>query len=175
MDLAEHPARLLVVMRHAKAEQAGPTDFDRPLADRGHADAAEAGRWLAGQGFVPDRALVSAALRTRETWSALTSGGGWSLEPDLDRSLYAAEVESALDLIRLVDDGARRLVIVGHNPTMAYLAHLLGDGTAPAELESPLLSGFPTSTLAVFAHDGPWAGLEEGTARLVASHVGRRT
>lgn len=166
-------ARRLVVMRHAKAEQDGPTDFDRPLADRGHVDAADAGAWLADVGFVPDHALVSAALRTRETWAALASGAGWDLEPELDRGLYSAEPATAIDLIATVDDGVQALVVVGHNPTMAYLAQLLGDGEGDPELEGELYAGFPTSATAVFEYDGAWADLGEGSARLVGYHVGR--
>ena len=166
-------ARLLVVMRHAKAEQEGPTDFERPLADRGHGDARDAGAWLAGEGFTPDHALVSAALRTRETWTSLAEGAGWELEPELDRGLYSAEPSTAIDLIALVDEGVRRLVVVGHNPTMASLAQLLGDGEGEPELEDALMAGFPTSALAVFAHDAPWRDLGEGAARLVGYHVGR--
>ncbi len=173
MDLAEHPTRLIVVMRHAKAEQVGPTDFERALADRGHADAAEAGAWLAARGFVPDHALVSAARRTQETWASLVAGGGWDLDPELDRGLYAAEPETALALVRRSDPQSRRLVLVGHNPTMAYLAQLLGDGRAPDGLERELMTGFPTSALAVFAHDGEWPDLVDGSARLLAYHVGR--
>lgn len=173
MDLAEHPARLLVVMRHGKAEQMGPTDFDRALADRGHADAREAGGWLADQGFAPDHALVSAALRTRETWDALADGGGWALEAELDRGLYSAEPDTAIDLLGQVDPAVRRLVVIGHNPTMAYLAQLLGDGAAPEAPEQMVAGGFPTSALAVFAYDGAWADLAEGSARLVTQHVGR--
>lgn len=166
-------ARLLVVMRHAKAEQDGPTDFERPLADRGHRDAADAGAWLAREGFTPDRALVSAALRTQETWASVAEGGGWDLAPDLDRGLYSAEPDTAIDLIGAVAEDVRRLVVVGHNPTMAYLAQMLGDGGGPAELEGELMAGFPTSATAVFRHDGPWRDLGDGTARLVAHHVGR--
>ena len=166
-------ARLLVVMRHAKAEQHGPTDFDRALADRGHTDAVEAGGWLAAEGLEPGHALVSAALRTRETWAALARGGGWSLSPELDRGLYSAEPATAMDLLRRVDDGVRQLVVIGHNPTMAYLAQLLGDGEAPEGLERELMAGFPTSAVAVFRHDGSWRDLDEGVARLVAYHVGR--
>ena len=62
--------RRIVVMRHAKAEQHGPSDFDRHLADRGVEEGSMAGRWLVEQGFEPDHVLVSAALRTRETWAA---------------------------------------------------------------------------------------------------------
>jgi phosphohistidine phosphatase len=107
------------VMRHAKAEQDGPTDFDRRLAERGHRDAAEAGRWLAAQGVVPQQALVSAAVRTQQTWEAVAEGAGWDLEGDLEHSLYTAGTESALDLLRQVDPGITSVVMVGHNPTTA--------------------------------------------------------
>jgi phosphohistidine phosphatase len=160
-------------MRHAKAEQDGPTDFDRPLSERGYRDAAEAGAWLAAEGFEPDHALVSAALRTRETWESVAAGAGWDLEPDLDRGLYAAGPDSALDLVRLVDDDVRRLVVVGHNPTMAVVAQLLDDGDGDDDLATEMATGFPTSAVAVFSYEGSWADLAEGSARLVAFHVGR--
>ena len=86
-------------MRHAKAEQHGPTDFDRPLADRGHRDAAAVGVWLAREGFEPDHALVSAALRARETWVAVAAAADWDLDAEIDRGLYAAGPDTALDLV----------------------------------------------------------------------------
>ncbi|MEP9365015.1 histidine phosphatase family protein [Nocardioides sp. CN2-186] len=165
--------RRLVVMRHAKAEQDGPTDFDRPLAARGHRDAEEAGRWLAGIGPAPDHALVSAALRTRETWAYVEAGADWDLDPELDRGLYAAGPDTALDLIRLTGDDVTSLVVVGHNPTMGSLAQLLDDGDASPEHAEGLVSGFPTSAVAVFDHDGSWADLGWGSASLVDFHVGR--
>ena len=173
MTLHTDAARLLVVMRHSKAEQDGPTDFERPLSDRGRADGTEAGQWLAGQGFEPDHALVSAALRTHQTWEALAAGGRWDLSPELDRGLYSAEPDTALDLVTLVDDTVRRLVVIGHNPTMASVAQQLGDGEGDPALEGELLAGFPTSALAVFSYDGAWADLTAGSARLVGYHVGR--
>ena len=160
-------------MRHAKAEQDGPTDFERPLADRGRHDAASAGAWLSGQGFAPDHALVSAALRTQQTWEAVASGAGWSLAPDLDRGLYAAGPESALDLVRLVPAEVERLVVIGHNPTVAVLAQLLDDDSGDPAVSAEMVGGFPTTSVAVFSYDGAWADLGEGTARLDAFHVGR--
>ena len=76
-------SRRLVVMRHAKAEQGGRTDFERVLTGRGHADAAEAGAWLATQGFAPDHALVSAAARA-EQWGIVTENvADYAAEPDV--------------------------------------------------------------------------------------------
>jgi phosphohistidine phosphatase len=157
-------------MRHAKAEQDGPTDFERPLAARGRREAEAAGAWLSGQRFAPEHALVSAALRTRETWDAVANGAGWDLEPELDRGLYAAGPESALDLVRQVGDDVARLLVIGHNPTIATLAQLLDDGEGDPELAADMLRGYPTSAIAVFEHDGAWSALGEGTARLVGFH-----
>ncbi|GAA4691483.1 histidine phosphatase family protein [Nocardioides nanhaiensis] len=165
--------RTLVVMRHAKAEQAAPTDAERPLAERGHVDAEAAGRWLAEQGVHPDAALVSAARRTEETYAAVARGAGWDLAPTLEPGLYAAGPEAAVDLVRLVDDEVRTLVVIGHNPTMGSLALLLDDGTGDADASAVAAQGFPTSALVVFAYDGSWADLAPGTASLTASHVGR--
>jgi len=165
--------RRLVVMRHGKAEATGPSDRERALASRGRDDAAEAGRWLRDQGVDPDAALVSDALRTQQTWAALAEGAGWDLEPELSSSLYAAGPDSAIDLVRETDPGATTLVVVGHNPTMAYVAELLDDGEGDADATTALITrGFPTSALALFAVHGDWTTVGAGTCRLESFHVG---
>ncbi len=173
--VAEMPAspRTLVVMRHAKAEQAGPTDFERELAERGRQDGAAAGGWLAARGIVPDVALVSAATRTQQTFTAVAQGAQWTLEPTLDRGLYAADPDTALDLVRSLDDDVSTVVVIGHNPTMAYLATMLDDGEGDPDAAIGVTGGFPTSALAVFAYDGTWGELAAGSARVTAYHVGR--
>jgi len=165
--------KTLVVMRHAKAEQSGPSDFERELSDRGLLDATEAGQWLAGRGIEPDQALVSASVRTQQTWEAVNEGGGWDLEGTLDDALYEAGTASALDLIRETDPGIRTLVVVGHNPTMASLATLLDDGEGDDEAGNEVAIGFQTSAMAVLEYDGDWADLDEASASVVAYHVGR--
>lgn len=152
-------------MRHAKAEQTGRTDHERELTVRGRADAAESGRWLADRGFAADGALVSAATRTRQTWDELASAAAYEVVPDLSEALYSADEDSALDLLRRVDDAIVSLVVVGHNPTMAYLAADLDDGTS--EHSNALVLGFPTAACAVFEYVGSWAELFAGGCRLV--------
>ncbi len=160
-------------MRHAKAEQTGATDFERHLAERGHADSADAGRWLAARGVEPELALVSAAVRTQETWDALVEGAGWDLHPELVDGLYSAGTQAALDLLREVDEGITSVVMVGHNPTMASLATILDDGEGDEEAGNELALGFPTSAVAVFKYDGKWSELDEASASVVGFHVGR--
>src|ERR1700754_4584457 len=94
------PQHILVVVRHSKAEQGGASDFERELTDRGRRDAAAAGAWLAAEGVTPDRAVVSAAPRAAQTWQGLASGAGWSVRADLDRGLYTAGPDTALDVLR---------------------------------------------------------------------------
>lgn len=161
-------------MRHAKAEAGGETDHERELSQRGWDDAVAAGRWLAAAGFVPDTALVSSSRRTTSTWLAVAEGGSFEAEAIYSEGLYSAGPETALDLVRETADDVSRLVVVGHNPTMAYLAQLLDDGTGDDEAGRQMATGFPTGALARFAVSGPWVELDLASARLVGFHVGRR-
>ncbi len=163
------PRRLLVI-RHAKAGQDGTTDAERPLTDKGARHAAEVGAWLADRDLRADHALVSSARRAVETWEALAGGAGWEVEPDVARALYTAEPETALDLVREAGEAAT-VALVGHNPTIGSIAQLLDDGEGDDDAGTELAaSGFPPGAVAVFEHDGDWAGLAWGTARLVAYH-----
>jgi phosphohistidine phosphatase len=170
---SEPGSRRLVVMRHAKAEPGGESDASRELAQRGWDDALEAGRWLAGSGTTPDAALVSSARRATSTWLAVAEGGSFEAETTYSESLYHAGPETALDLVRETSEHVDALVVVGHNPTMAYLAQLLDDGSGDDDAGREMATGFPTCALAVFAVRGAWVDLELASARLVAFHVGR--
>lgn len=162
-----------MVLRHAKAEQVGATDFERELMPRGRDDAAAVGVWLAAQGVSPDAAVVSGATRTRQTWEHVCRGAGWDLEPTLDTGLYAGGTDTALDVIRGLDDSVSCAVFVGHNPTTAYLAQLLDDGEGDVEAGTAMLSGYPTSAATVLTFATSWTDLAPAGARLVGFHVGR--
>ncbi|WP_370865055.1 SixA phosphatase family protein [Nocardioides agariphilus] len=165
--------RRIAVMRHGKAEPSGRTDFEREIAERGRHDSADTGSWLAEQGFVPDLALVSAAHRTVGTWRSVAAAGGYDLEPRLSQVLYGAGPETALDLLRESAAEASAILVVGHNPTMAYLASLLDNGEGDPEVASEMMSGYPTSAVALFAYEGQWRDLDEASATLVGYYVGR--
>ncbi len=160
-------------MRHSEAEPASASDVDRQLTAVGRSDAAAAGSWLAAHELVPDRAVVSAALRTRQTWDAVASEAGWTTEPELDRGLHSAGPDTALDILRATDDGVTTLLVVGHNPTVSYLAAMLDDGEGEPESVNAMATGYPTSALTVFSYAGAWAELGAGTARVEAFHVPR--
>lgn len=164
--------RLLVVVRHAKAEQSAPSDVERVLSAQGRADGRALGRWLAGQGVSPDVAYVSYAARTRETWEALAEGAGWDIAPTVDGSLYATDEDGVLELVHTTPGDARTVVVVGHNPTMAMLVQLLDDGEGAASGEFQL-GTFPTGAAAVLEVPGEWSDATSMGCRLRAFHVGR--
>jgi phosphohistidine phosphatase len=167
----QEQTRRIVLMRHGQAEQDGPTDFERALTERGRADAVDAGGWLAGQGIVPGHALVSAATRAEQTWACVAQGGGWSLDPELDRGLYAAGPETAIDIMQTSPAEATTLVVVGHNPTIATVAQMLDDGEGDVAASNEMAMGYPAGAVAVFAYDGAWSDLAEGCARVEAFHA----
>jgi phosphohistidine phosphatase len=169
-----HQSRRLTLVRHAQAQQAAPTDGERALTAAGQQAAAELGATLDAAGGRPDHALVSSALRARQTWEAMAAAAGWSDQPDLSQALYSAEPESALDLVREVSGAPTSVLVVGHNPTMASLAQTLDDGRGDdVALTGLLTAGFPPCAAAVFEYDGEWADLAWGGARLVDYHDGR--
>lgn len=166
-------SRRLVVIRHAKAEPTAPSDHERALAARGRADAGEAGRWLRARGITPDAALVSDALRTRETWQALAGAAGWDVAPSWSAPLYAAGSDSAFDLVRDLDADLGTVVVLGHNPTMAYVAELIDDGDGDSAATTELMTrGFPTCALAVFVVPVEWSDIGPGAGTLESFHVG---
>lgn len=163
--------RLLVIMRHGKAEAFAEEDHQRRLTDRGERDATAAGEWLAERGLLPTHAFISSSARTRDTWAALAAASGATIEPDLDDAVYAADPDSALDVLRTAPADAEVLLFLGHNPTVATLVHLLDDGAPAADAFRALSEGFTTSALAVLEVAVPWAELDAGTAHLAGFHA----
>src|SRR3954469_13554010 len=117
-------------MRHAKAEPYAETDTDRHLTGRGHEEAADAGRHLAGIGLVPGLALVSSAVRTRETWDEVREAVGSTAREEISDHLYGASPAAVLETIQLTPSDVRTCIYIGHNPTAAHLAAALDDGEA---------------------------------------------
>ena len=167
----------LWILRHAKAADAtqGGRDRDRPLSDRGRRDATALGGRLAADGppfddprlVRPDLALCSAAVRTVQT-GVLVLGQLADRVPLVTYvNLYEAEPDTVLTYLREVDEPARSVLVVGHNPTMYRLTWgLLAEGSDDRDrLEQ---RGFPTCALAVvdLACEG-WEGEMGGTGTLI--------
>jgi phosphohistidine phosphatase len=165
--------RRLIVMRHAKAEPFAASDHARSLTDRGRAGARDAGRHLAETGTLPDHAVVSSALRTRETWEEAADAAGLTdCRVAFEDALFTGSPDRVLEVLQSVPDDASTVMFVGHNPTAAYLCHYLDDGEGDTQATSGLLRGFPPGALTVLSIGVPWAGLTAETGRVVDYYVG---
>lgn len=163
-----NPIKQLLLLRHAKSSWDDPAlaDFDRPLAGRGLKAAALVGRALAKRGWLPDLALVSPALRTRDTWRLVSADWKARVPTEFVLALYEASAADILAKLRQADAAAGTLLVVGHHPGLEEFARrLAGVGSDAAALRT-LEEKFPTAALARFAVDGDWAGLAFGAARL---------
>ncbi|MEM1274208.1 MAG: histidine phosphatase family protein [Pseudomonadota bacterium] len=108
-------SRTLIAIRHAKSDWSRRVDdHARPLNGRGQRDAPRIGEWLADHGFVPDDAAVSSALRTRQTWAAISDRLPSTPSEYVEDELYNASANHILDVARAARVGIR--AIVGHNP-----------------------------------------------------------
>lgn len=126
-------------MRHAKAVSAdgsGP-DFDRVLNDRGKEDAAEMGKRLKAKKMQPDFVVCSAAKRTHKTAKLIAEQVGYATENiSKEYELYEAGIADVMQVLRQIDDQHKKVILVGHNPTVTGLVGFLS-GTH--------IEGLPTS------------------------------
>ncbi len=158
----------LLLLRHAKSSWDDPAlaDFDRPLAPRGRKAAERMGQVLAARSWLPQRALVSPAARTRETWELVAAALPGSVSADFPDTLYDAAAEDVLSEIQRTLKAVKTLLILGHNPGLEDLARRLAGANSEAKALQQLREKFPTAALARFDFDGKWAELGFGRARL---------
>jgi phosphohistidine phosphatase len=165
--------RTLVLLRHSKAvPPESMPDPERPLSDRGRADARAAGRYLVAQGIEADLVLCSPSQRTRETWQFAAEAGATAADVWYDRRIYNADSIELLDVVREAPSEARTVILVGHAPGVPWLADELAlDGTSPERAE--LTRKYPTSGLTVLHLTCRWADLSADDADLVSYVVPR--
>lgn len=158
--------KTLLLLRHAKSSWDEPAldDFDRPLAQRGRKAAPAMGRVLSGRGWLPDAALVSAAVRTRQTWDLAAAELGGEIPAMFERSIYEAPASRILDAVRRMPEEIGTLVVVGHNPGLEELSRMLASPDSDRIALARLTEKFPTGALARFNCDGKWRDLS--SARL---------
>lgn len=151
----------LLLLRHAEAlpPEPGQRDIERPLSSLGLAQAAAIADWLAERGLAPDRVLCSPALRTRQTLAALEPRLPLP-PPQFEPGIYEATPGELCALLDKHLPGARRLLLVGHNPGLELSVALLSTG------RSGDARGMPVASLAWLAVDAE-RKVEPGCARLL--------
>ena len=113
--------------------------------------------------MVPDAVLCSPAVRTMETWRIIAAAIGKPAVPTQSPdTLYLAEPETMLDLIRSLSSDVGTCLLIGHNPGVATLA-LRTAGTGSRSDLSAIAEKYPTGALTEIAFDDPgWGQVERG-------------
>lgn len=160
--------RELLVLRHGKSDwgDAAKRDFDRPLVGRGRKGAKRIGAWIRKRKLVPDFVVSSPAKRARQT--TLVALKAMDFDPGSvkwDPRIYEATGARLLLVLGELPRSARRVLVVGHNPSLEDLVLHLGGDDVEIPKDGKIL---PTATLAHFRMPGDWGSLVPGCGRLVA-------
>lgn len=121
----------VILIRHAKSDQHfWGNDFERPLNDRGKADAYLMSKRLMNRQMDIDAWISSPAKRARKTAEIFT--GVFGLTPDkIDfvSALYHAPPELFDEVIRMLPDELNSVALFSHNPGISYFVNALVPGT----------------------------------------------
>lgn len=145
-------SKTLYLMRHGQANEGGP-DHDRELTDKGMRDVRRQGQAIL-KDQIPNRFIVSSSVRTTETVGHLRE----ELVFDdniiqFEASMYNASIRELFDVITNLDDLWPSVCLIGHNPSITYLAEFLtGDS----------IGNVSPAGIVKISIDGSWAQASQG-------------
>jgi len=120
--------KMLYIIRHAKSDWSDPSlsDFQRPLNKRGKKDAPLMGEQLGKNGVHPDLILSSPAVRAKMTIEAIADKVGYKTERIVyDETLYMADMDTILRVLKQTPYSKNTVFIVGHNPELTLFAEYI--------------------------------------------------
>jgi phosphohistidine phosphatase len=120
--------KTLYVLRHGHAapeSQAG--DHQRPLTARGVIEARRSADQARRSAPAPSLVLSSSAVRAMQTAEQCMAALGGATQLHITDELYLAEPPSYLALLAQVADRHLSVMVVGHNPGLEALVHVLTD------------------------------------------------
>jgi len=151
----------LLILRHAKTQSDAPAgDHARELTERGHRNAETMGAYIKNLTGTPDLIITSDATRARQTAEIVASAVDFADPLTVEPQIYAADLDTLLDVVRRIPDEVQTAIIVGHNPGFEELAAALAGKTDEGVR-------LPTSGLALLEFDTQrWFAVGAGAGRL---------
>jgi len=160
--------RTLILIRHAKSSWADPlqSDFDRPLNERGKAEAPEMGKVLDKIGIKPDLIISGTAKRTRQTAKRIAAEVGYDTEHfKWEEKLYHCISSVFEEVINDIPGNIKTVFIIAHNPGITdFVNHLSPDfiidnmptcGVVGMHMEAEEWSNFSIEKRKVFLFEYP--------------------
>lgn len=153
--------RTLILLRHAKSswKDSSLNDIQRPLNKRGNRDAPKMGEHMAEQNILPEVIFSSPGLRALTTARLISVKIG--IEPSnikVDDNIYTFNFKELLGVIKSLDEGYNKVLIVGHNPAITDLTNYLSGSK---------IDNVPTCGLAVVEFSGKkWTEVSKKDGKL---------
>jgi phosphohistidine phosphatase len=145
--------KIVYLLRHAKSSWVDTPlpDRDRPLAPRGKRNARKMSKRWSQQHEKPELIMSSPATRTLATAKIVARGLEYKTKNIMvDDRLYDATAHALIAVIESLDERLDRVMLVGHNPGFAELAHHFDNK----------ITHMPTCALAEFGFVAEsWAGI----------------
>ena len=119
--------KTVFIIRHAKSDQSFfGNDFERPLNERGKADAPLMAKRLLDKNIKIDALVSSPAVRAKKTAGAFATS--LHIPPDeiiFVSALYHAPSEVFYDTLAALPDNLNTVALFSHNPGITYFANSL--------------------------------------------------
>lgn len=149
-----------MLLRHAKSDwkEEGLIDIERPLSSRGKKNAAKLGKWLESHNLMPDLIICSPAQRAQQTLKRICSE--CSANSIIVDELYLADYKQLLKVLAETPN-AERVMLIGHNPGLEDLLHMLTNGNGEQTVQL-----FPTCALAHLVLPDDWKNIQAESAKL---------
>ena len=163
----------LFVLRHGKASDGELSgDFDRSLTVTGVEQAKQIGEWMNVHDLKPDVVFSSPAKRALMTTEIVA--GKLNIEPQkihLTSKIYEADLDALLEVLASCSAKNRKVLLVGHNPSLEYLIDYLLSASITHELANDARL-FP-ATLVHIEMNIDWSQLVAYCAQLVSITHGK--
>lgn len=113
--------KTIYFLRHGKSswENAGLSDFERPLLPKGEGKTRKMGLFLLESNHLPDIIISSPARRAKQTAEIMASIIDRKLL--FDDNLYPGHEEAILNTLFALRNQINSVMIVGHNPVMTTI------------------------------------------------------
>ena len=153
--------KTLYLVRHAKSSWKYPNldDFERPLNKRGRKNAPFMGQLLKKLKVTPDLIISSPANRAATTARIIAAKINFALENiRYSETIYEFSEGTLIQVVKHIDDGVAKAMVVGHNPGLNGLANYLGDQS---------ISNIPTAGIyCLDLNIASWTKIRENCAKL---------
>ncbi len=161
--------KTIYLARHAKSSWSSRavTDFDRPLNERGEADAIKIGEELKRLDWLPEKIIASPAIRAKQTCKVYCEILGYSVSDiEWNSDIYEARTITLLHLLAGINETTKSVMLMGHNPAMEDLLVLLCGHSIVSQHQQSDGKIFTTANIVKLTTDATWTELVSDEIRL---------